>query len=90
MGIARRQGFPLIGVMPKQATRSHGAHTMDRVPKLKGTRTKSGVLAGSRAKKISTLALDAGPFKYTTARSVKQGFPATVMVCAPVYSMRTE
>src|SRR5262249_24004459 len=39
VGIARQQGFPLIGMMPKQMTRSHGAHTIDRVPKLKGTRT---------------------------------------------------
>ena len=46
--------------------------------------------AASRAKKTSKLTSDLGPLTETITWSVTAGLSPTVMVCAPVYSMRTE
>ena len=41
---------------------------MENTPRLSGTRISSGVRAGSRAKNISKLVTEAGPFTVTTTR----------------------
>ena len=80
------------GLLPRRPSgrHHHGINSIESVPKVSGTRVKTGVRAASRAKKISKFVFDAGPFNYTITRSVTDAFPATVTVCAPVYSKRTE